>query len=130
MTPTQSFLTFSFLVFFSQLVCLFYIYFVPLFLSDFENQHMRCRFKQNATKDHMVVAMPSDRSHVPLVEATKSWRKVLCHHCALEGRHRSDTHVVKYCTIIVTYCPDSSFSGPDMKTSQTGSATCCCYNHS
>lgn len=37
------------------------------------------RFKQNATKDHMVVAMPSDRSHLHLVEGTRSWRKV-CHH--------------------------------------------------
>ena len=27
----------------------------------------------------MVVAMPSDRSHLPLVEGTRSWRKV-CHH--------------------------------------------------
>ncbi len=34
---------------------------------------------QNATKEHMVVAMPSDRSHIPLVEGTRSWRKV-CHH--------------------------------------------------
>lgn len=40
--------------------------------------HAWHRFKQNATKDHMVAAMPSDRSHLPLVEGTRSWRKV-CH---------------------------------------------------
>lgn len=54
------------------------------------------RFKQNATRDHMIVAMPSDRSHLPLVEASRAWRKdirayVALNDTALAATHRNQT---------------------------------------
>lgn len=50
------------------------------------------KFKQNATKDHMVVAMPSDRSHLPLVEGTRSWRKDIKSFVALNESALAATH--------------------------------------
>lgn len=50
------------------------------------------KFKQNATKDHMVVAMPSDRSHLPLVEGTRSWRKDIKTFVALNESALAATH--------------------------------------
>ncbi|DBA79457.1 TPA: hypothetical protein ACH3X2_007729 [Trebouxia sp. C0005] len=50
------------------------------------------KFKQNATKDHMVAAMPSDRSHLPLVEGTRSWRKDIKSFVALSESALAATH--------------------------------------